>query len=101
MEVEKRQALYSTITIKDMREYRKQAGLNQQDLASFVGVRRETISDWERGLYFPSNENLKKLARILKVPASKLEADLRITFAINQLKRLNVSPEQVVHLMAS
>lgn len=84
-----------------MKEYRKQAGLSQQDLASLVGVGRGTVSDWERGLYLPTKENLKKIAKVLKVSPSKLDADLKVAFSINQLKKLKVSPEQVIYLMAS
>jgi putative transcriptional regulator len=37
-----------------IREYRRNAGLTQQQLAEYVGVRRETIVHLERGTYNPS-----------------------------------------------
>jgi len=37
-----------------IRQYRQLAGLNQEELAEKVGVRRETIFRLEKGLYNPS-----------------------------------------------
>ena len=37
-----------------MQEYRKRAGLSQQELADRVGCRRETIGKLEAGKYNPS-----------------------------------------------
>ncbi len=37
-----------TRTGKDLREMREAAGLTQAQVAERVGVRRETIVDWER-----------------------------------------------------
>ena len=37
-----------------MKEHRARLGLNQEELARLVGVRRETISNLEKGRYNPS-----------------------------------------------
>ena len=37
-----------------MKEHRARRGLNQEELARLVGVRRETISNLEKGRYNPS-----------------------------------------------
>ena len=37
-----------------MKEHRARLGLNQEELARLVGVRRETIGNLEKGRYNPS-----------------------------------------------
>lgn len=51
-----------------LKTLRKQLGLSQQDFAKALGVRRSTISDWERGASKPtlSIEQVKKLDAVLK-----------------------------------
>lgn len=44
---------------------RRRAGLSQDDLARRLGVRRATISDWERGKQFPSGLFLARLEQVL------------------------------------
>lgn len=49
----------------NMHEYRKQAGLSQQELANRVGCRRETIGKLEAGKYNPSLKLAMDVAREL------------------------------------
>ena len=44
---------------------RKELGLTQQALASFVGVSQRTVSRWERGVDHPSAELWKRLTALL------------------------------------
>jgi transcriptional regulator with XRE-family HTH domain len=81
---------------KDVKNYRKQAGLSQQQLAVLLGVRRATISDWENGVYFPTPENIQKMAKIFGADVATLKADIEVTRAINELKRRNISYEKVL-----
>ena len=37
-----------------IKEYRAKSNMTQEDLAKIVGVRRETISHLEKGIYNPS-----------------------------------------------
>jgi transcriptional regulator with XRE-family HTH domain len=55
------------------RALRLQAGLSQQDIADAVGVRRETISRWERGVRSPRGESLNAYARVLGAIAEPLD----------------------------
>ena len=48
-----------------MREYRKRAGISQQELADRVGCRRETIGKLEAGKYNPSLKLAMDVAREL------------------------------------
>ena len=53
-------------------EYRKKQGLSQQDLASLVHVRRETIVNLERGKYNPSLKLAIDIAHVFQVPVEAL-----------------------------
>lgn len=45
---------------------RVRLGLTQQDLADFLGVKRETVGRWENGTIAPKVENIKKMADFFK-----------------------------------
>lgn len=51
-----------------LRKFRKQAGLNQQEMGKAVGVSRQTISQIERGDYSPSVTLALKIAMYFQVP---------------------------------
>lgn len=55
-----------------IRKYRLQLGLTQRELAKLVGTRPATISEWERGLTFPSAELVLRLAKVLNTLAEAL-----------------------------
>ncbi len=56
----------------NLREYRTQHGLTQEELASDVGVTRQTIIAIEKGGYTPSVKLAFMLAAALEVPIEKL-----------------------------
>ncbi len=49
-----------------IRNARKEAGMNQKDLSVALGISKTTISNWERGSAYPGIETLKKLSKVLK-----------------------------------
>lgn len=49
-----------------MLELRKEKGLQQSELAALVGVRRETISNLERGEYNPSLKLAMDIAKVFE-----------------------------------
>lgn len=51
---------------------RNAKGLKQDDLASSVGVHKQTVSRWERGKQTPSSEELIKIALSLECPSDFL-----------------------------
>lgn len=55
-----------------MREKRGERQLTQQELASMVGVTRQTIIAIERGGYAPSVALAMKLANALEIPIQEL-----------------------------
>lgn len=59
----RRRPSWSSEHIKDLR---KHAGWTQQDLADHMGVRQQTISEWETGLHTPRYSTSKHLNLIAK-----------------------------------
>ncbi len=54
--------------ISHLKHYRQLAGLTQDQLASFVQVRRETIIRLESAKYNPSLKLAVDISRVLEVP---------------------------------
>lgn len=52
---------------------RHRLGINQEELARRLGMRRTDLSDWERGKHAPRQENMARLARQLQVEPWELE----------------------------
>ena len=50
-----------------MKEHRARLGLNQEELARRVGVRRETIGNLEKGKYNPSLVLAWNIAKVFQV----------------------------------
>lgn len=57
---------------KRIKERRKAAGLTQTELGDAVGVRKNTVSDWERGKYKPDIQTVDDIAHVLRTRASYL-----------------------------
>lgn len=51
---------------------RKRRGWNQSQLAARLGVPRERLGRWERGVNAPSLEDLSTLSEVLEVPLEEL-----------------------------
>lgn len=57
---------------KNIRELRKTKGMTQEQLASRIGVTRQTVSKWEQGLSVPDADLLSKLSDTFDVQVSEL-----------------------------
>lgn len=57
---------------ENIRYYRKQAHLTQEELAKMVGVGRPSVTQWETGAQTPLMGNVQKLAGALGVQTSDL-----------------------------
>ena len=55
-----------------IKEYRARLGINQEELAYKVGVRRETIGNLENGRYNPSLVLAWKGAKVFEVPIEEV-----------------------------
>lgn len=50
-----------------LKEYRKQKGLTQEDLAELLDVSDKSVSKWELGKGYPSEKNIIKISETLDV----------------------------------
>ena len=53
-------------------QYRRSLGVSQEELGARLGVSRQAVSKWEKGLSSPSTANLIALAKLYGVPAQQL-----------------------------
>ena len=58
-----------------LEQRRKKLLLTQDDLANFVGVRVETLDNWEHGFNNPIKVNLQALAKALQTTTDYLEGN--------------------------
>lgn len=57
---------------ENLRAYRKEKGLSQEELAIRLHVVRQTVSKWEKGLSVPDADALLRIAEIFEVPVDAL-----------------------------
>lgn len=60
---------------KNLKNFRKQKGLSQEELAERLHVVRQTVSKWEKGLSVPDADLLIRIAEIFEVSVSVLLGD--------------------------
>ncbi len=58
-----------------LKEYRRDRGFSQEDLADQLGVSRQAIGKWEQGQAYPEVEKLLSLCAVLNVSLDALMAD--------------------------
>ena len=78
---------------ENIKVFRKERGLTQEELAIRLNVVRQTVSKWEKGLSVPDAELLQKIADVLDVSVGQLlgqerEVEHRNEVA-EQLSRIN------------
>lgn len=54
--------------------HRVKSGLSQSDLADELGVNKQLISNWERGLCSPRMDHIGKIVKLTRIPKKKLIA---------------------------
>ena len=57
---------------KYFREKRLNSGLTQSDVARFIGVNTQLVSNWERGRCRPPEQHLPKLMKLFRIPKQEL-----------------------------
>ena len=57
---------------QNLREARMARNMTQEFVAEALGLTRQTVSKWERGLTDPSTANLLALAKLYAVPPEQL-----------------------------
>ena len=57
---------------ENIKNFRKEKGMSQEELANKLNVVRQTVSKWEQNLSVPDSEMLIKIAEIFGVSVSRL-----------------------------
>ena len=57
---------------KNIKRIRTAKGINQTELAEKIGVPRQTVSSWEKGVSFPNIEMLEKMSTVFDLPIDEL-----------------------------
>lgn len=79
---------------ENIKKFRKERGLTQEELAIRVNVVRQTVSKWEKGQSVPDADLLQKIAEVLEIPVSQLlgeekELEQNRNEIAEQLSRIN------------
>ncbi|MEC5340773.1 helix-turn-helix domain-containing protein [Enterococcus casseliflavus] len=69
---------------ENIKKYRVRRSLSQQDLANEIGIAVQSLSKVERGLTFPSYENLEKIMKVLDVTPNQLFLAQGVSKALNE-----------------
>jgi len=64
--------------VMTLREARLKAKYTQQRLADALGVTRQAVSEWERGLSVPDINMAKRIAQELKTDVNQIEFPVRL-----------------------
>lgn len=75
---------------QNIRKYRKELKLTQEELAKKVGVIQSNVYRWERDIVVPSLETIKKIANALEVSVDGL------LFTEKERKRLKVTDKELL-----
>ena len=82
---------------KRLRQLMDEYGVNQQELADFVGVKRQTIAQWKDGKTTPDIYNFQKIKAFFKLPYDYLLGETESKQPKNQLvmERLGLSDDAI------
>ena len=81
-----------------IRTYRTQNNLTQEELGNKLGVSRQTVNNWESGLYNPSEKLLIELAKVFGISPDKLFEEYADEA---RAYKLNFKPSSVIRLYES
>ena len=76
---------------KDMgdiiRRTREEKGISQEKLAEYVGVSRQAVSKWEKGLALPTAENIGRIEQALGLEEGTLSISIPVAEEAPEEKR--------------
>ena len=83
-----------------LKTYREENNMTQSDLASKLFVSRTLISKWENGVIYPSAENMRKLADLMKVDVNSLlsEEETKMIVLDNNSKNFSLAQKIIYAL---
>lgn len=75
----------------NIKKLRQERGMTQQELADVLGVKQNTLSCWERGVYEPDNEMLWRMAKYFNVSVEYLIGAFPVDIPIPELGGLELN----------
>ena len=81
---------------ENLKKIRKEKGYTQEELAAKVGVVRQTVSKWEKGLSVPDADILRKIAEILDTDINILLDD-EIVVGVDDFNGLNSNEKKNIN----
>ena len=91
---------YKTQFIKNLKDYRKQNNLTQDDLAEMLGYSQKNIAKWEQGFTLPSVDVVVDLAKRMNISLDELlglnEKSILDQCAEYIIKKLNLNKDEIV-----
>ena len=86
---------------ENIKHYRKEKGISQEELALKLNVVRQTVSKWEQNLSVPDSEMLIKISEVFEVPVSKLLGEsIAETDTKSELEKISQKLENLNSMMA-
>ncbi|MEE1010890.1 MAG: helix-turn-helix domain-containing protein [Acutalibacteraceae bacterium] len=86
---------------ENIKYYRKQKGMSQEELALKLNVVRQTVSKWEQNLSVPDSEMLIKLSEVFDVSVSTLLGEsISETDTKTELEKISQKLENLNSMMA-
>ena len=86
---------------ENIKYYRKEKGMSQEELALKLNVVRQTVSKWEQNLSIPDSEMLIKISEVFEVPVSKLLGEnIEETDTKSELEKISQKLENLNSMMA-
>lgn len=75
-----------------IKRYRKNLNLTQEALAERMGYTKQTISNWETGKNYPSDEDIERLSEIFGADSDTLLKRVPRTHKVPELKLIELFP---------
>jgi transcriptional regulator with XRE-family HTH domain len=66
--------------VENLKKIRAERELSQKQLGDAIDMNQSAISDYERGIKFPSYQSLEKIAEVLQVDVGDLTHDVNFNF---------------------
>ncbi len=85
---------------ENIKIFRKEKGMSQEELALRLNVVRQTVSKWEQNLSVPDSEMLIKLSEVFEVPVSKLLGESVETDTKTELEKISNKLENLNAMIA-
>jgi transcriptional regulator with XRE-family HTH domain len=100
---------YKTLFIKNLKNYRKENNLTQDDLAEVLGYSQKNIAKWEQGVTLPPIDVLIELSKLMDITLDELlglrsyaylsiydENSIHMNCVNYVIKTFNIDPNEII-----